>query len=161
MELATFAGEDGQTIFALSVTPPARPAEQAGDIVILFDTSASQTGMFRETALWPRSKRAVEAQSERSRATLRCRFGSAADVPTFLGRRQPGIEAAVRAFRNESPLGSTDMENVLRTAASKFDKDRPEGRCCFTSATVSAMRIYRRPIHSASSSMNYRAAHIP
>ena len=38
------------------------------------------------------------------------------------------MKSALAALRNESPLGSTDIENVLRTAVAKFDKERPEGR---------------------------------
>ena len=51
-ELTTYQRDDGQTYFALSLTPPAtmwklRPCH----VVILFDTSASQAGPYRETAL--------------------------------------------------------------------------------------------------------------
>ena len=51
-ELATFASDSGQTFFALSVMPPAAAEKsQPRDVVFLFDTSATQTGIFRETAL--------------------------------------------------------------------------------------------------------------
>src|SRR4029078_618768 len=50
--LGTYAREDGQTFFALSLTPPAAAQEnQPRDVVILFNTSASQAGPYRDTAL--------------------------------------------------------------------------------------------------------------
>ena len=51
-KLATYDTPTGETYFALSLTPPTRPAAaEAHDVVVLFDTSASQTGMYREGAL--------------------------------------------------------------------------------------------------------------
>src|SRR5262249_50104761 len=51
-ELSTYATDDGQSYFALSIMPPIEAATQSQprDIVILFDTSASQTGIFRDAA---------------------------------------------------------------------------------------------------------------
>ena len=128
-ELSTFAAEDGQTFFALSITPPAvATAPQPHDVVILFDTSASQTGMFRETAL-----AALEACVAKLDSTDRVQI-VAADLEArpitekFLPAKSEELKDAIKKLRNEPPLGSTDMENVLRTAATKFDKDRAEGR---------------------------------
>ena len=54
----------------------------------------------------------------------------------FLAAGSPELKAAVQSLRNESPLGSTDMEDVLRAAASKFDKDRPEGRVAHSTSAM-------------------------
>jgi hypothetical protein len=49
--LSTYA-EGGQTVFALSLSAEAPQAEVAAvDVVALFDTSASQQGPYRESAL--------------------------------------------------------------------------------------------------------------
>lgn len=132
-ELATYAGDDGQTFYALSVTPPADAAQQTQprDIVILFDTSASQSGIYRETGL-----AALEASLAKLNPKDRVQL-LAADLearpltPKFLLAGSAELRAAVESLRREPPLGSTDMENVLRTAASKFDKNQPEGRVLF------------------------------
>src|SRR5215216_4397830 len=51
-ELGTYTREGGKTYYALSLTPPAAvPQGQARDVVIVFNTAASQTGPYRETAL--------------------------------------------------------------------------------------------------------------
>ena len=128
-ELATYASEDGQTFFAISVMPPADAQQsQPRDIVILFDTSASQTGVYRETSL-----AALEACLAKLAPKDRVQL-FAADLEarpitkSFVAAGSAEMKAAVESLRNEPPLGSTDMENVLRTVAAKFDKDRPEGR---------------------------------
>ena len=128
-ELTTFAGEQGQSYYALSVTPPvsAQPA-QPHDVVILFDTSASQTGPFRDTAL-----AALDACLAKLGPQDRVQL-FAADLEArpmtkgFVAAGSPELKAAVEALRKVPPLGSTDMENIVRTAASKFDNARPEGR---------------------------------
>ena len=51
-KLATYDNSAGQTYFALSLTPPQTAAsDSAHDILVLFDTSASQTGAYRDDAL--------------------------------------------------------------------------------------------------------------
>ncbi|HAY80774.1 MAG TPA: hypothetical protein DCY79_13285, partial [Planctomycetaceae bacterium] len=50
--LATYDGPAGESYFALSLQPT-KPAAPAGaqDVLVLFDTSASQAGVYREHAL--------------------------------------------------------------------------------------------------------------
>jgi hypothetical protein len=122
-ELNTFQRDDGQTFFALSITPPADAAKDApSDVVILFDTSASQAGAYRETAL-----AAVDACIAKLRPQDRVQI-IAADLEArpitkqFLAANGPELRAALEALRNETPLGSTDMEQALRVAASSFEK---------------------------------------
>ncbi len=48
----TFAKPGGETYFAISLTPNvARPAAVAQDVLVMFDTSASQAGDFRDKAI--------------------------------------------------------------------------------------------------------------
>src|SRR5690606_33717496 len=49
--LATYDTATGETYFALSLVPPVSEAPLGpSDVIVLFDTSASQTGLFREDA---------------------------------------------------------------------------------------------------------------
>ncbi len=132
-ELATFASEDGQTFFALSVMPPAAAAQPAPprDIVILFDTSASQTGVYRDTALAALESCLAKLNPNDRVQLLAADLEAHPMTKEFLAAGSSELKAAVQSLRNETPLGSTDMENVLRTAASKFDQARPEGRVLF------------------------------
>ncbi|HEX4413867.1 MAG TPA: hypothetical protein VH107_09595 [Lacipirellulaceae bacterium] len=132
-DLSTYATEDGQSYFALSLMPPAdaAPQPQARDIVILFDTSASQIGAFRDSAL-----SALEACLAKLNPKDRVQL-FAADLEArpmtkgFVAAGSAELKTAVQALRNESPLGSTDVENVLRTAASKFEKGQSDNRVLF------------------------------
>ncbi len=132
-DLQTFSSEDGQSYFALSMMPPADAAKQSQprDIVILFDTSASQIGVYRDAAF-----SALEACLAKLDPKDRVQL-FAADLEArpmtkeFVGAGSSELKAAVLALRNESPLGSTDMENVVRTAASKFDKSHLDNRVLF------------------------------
>src|SRR5207302_8492598 len=49
--LDTFTASDGATYFALSLPPVAATASDAHDMIVLFDTSASQAGVYRDKAL--------------------------------------------------------------------------------------------------------------
>src|SRR5258708_3815601 len=50
--LETYAAPGGDTYFAMTLSPHIRqPKVDAHDVVVLFDTSASQTGSYREKAL--------------------------------------------------------------------------------------------------------------
>ncbi|MEX0611797.1 MAG: VWA domain-containing protein, partial [Pirellulales bacterium] len=129
-ELTTYQRSDGQTFFALSLTPPANlaKADEPREILILFDTSASQSGAYRETAL-----AAVEACIAKLRPQDRVQL-VAVDLearPIGAGFSSAGSEelrAAVKSLRGETPLGSTDMENVLRAAISRFEPSAAAGR---------------------------------
>src|SRR4051794_4087032 len=50
-EMGTYSRDGKQTYFALSLTPPgAVTQDQPRDVVIVFNTAASQTGAYRDTA---------------------------------------------------------------------------------------------------------------
>ena len=114
-----------RTSRSASCRQPFADQAQPRDIVIVFDTSASQTGVYRETGI-----AALEACLAKLTPTDRVQL-LAADLEArpltekFVAAGSAELKAAVHALRNEPPLGSTDMENVLKTAASKFEKDRP------------------------------------
>ncbi|MCI0333714.1 MAG: VWA domain-containing protein [Planctomycetes bacterium] len=127
--LKTYQRDDGQTFFALSLTPPAEAeTEQPCDVVILFDTSASQAGAYRDTAL-----AAIEACIAKLRPHDRVQI-LAADLEArpitteFLAANSDKLRAALESLRGETPLGSTDMDGVLRAAASRFEQDRQASR---------------------------------
>src|SRR5687768_8908196 len=88
--------ENGHTVYSLSLTPPADVAkDEPCDVVILFDTSASQSGAYRETAL-----AALEACIAKLRPTDRVQL-LAADLearpitPKFLAANSEELTAAI------------------------------------------------------------------
>ncbi|MCC7475554.1 MAG: VWA domain-containing protein, partial [Pirellulales bacterium] len=128
-ELKTVAGESGETFFALSISPPGGKAEVAErDVVILFDTSASQTGAYRETALSALEACLTKLGAKDRVQILAVDLDARPMTAEFVSAGSSELQAAVESLRGESPLGSTDMEGVLRAAVARFDTARPEGR---------------------------------
>jgi hypothetical protein len=129
-ELATYQREGGETYFSLSLKPPAELAEGKlpREVVIVFDTSASQTGPYRETGL-----AAVEACIGKLGPQDRVQL-MAADLDArpltaeFVPSDSQKLRAALQALRGETPLGSTDMEGVLRAATARFSKEPAAAR---------------------------------
>ena len=51
-QFITYARQYGETYFALSLAAPEKlPRAETTDVLVLFDTSASQTGVYRDDAL--------------------------------------------------------------------------------------------------------------
>ena len=131
-ELHTYDRGDGQTFYALSLTPPqaaaSGAAHQPREVVILFDTSASQTGAYRDTSF-----AALEACIAKLRPEDRVQL-MAVDLEArpiteqFVAAGSAELKAAIEKLHNESPLGSTDMESVMRTAATRFGQDNKTSR---------------------------------
>ena len=137
-ELKTYQRDDGQTFFALSLTPPADAAQdQPCDVVILFDTSASQSGAYRDTAL-----AAVEACIAKLRPQDRVQM-LAVDLEArpitseFLAADSDELRAALDIAASAKRRWARPTWNrccVRRFRDSTQRGPRP-GRCC-TSATA-------------------------
>ena len=116
--LATFDTAAGETYFALSLMPDVEPPAKGGtQIVVLFDTSASQTGLYRETGL-DALKTMLASLGAQSRVKLMA--VDIAAVPATDGFVAPGGPEAKRAvgrLAERTPLGATDMNGGLRAAA--------------------------------------------
>jgi hypothetical protein len=120
--LATHDKVDGEAYFALVLTLRPKPsADEARDIVAVFDTSASQVGVHRADAL-DAVRAMFDGLHEEDRVKL-----VAADlraVPLsdgFVAPRGAGIQEALRKLERRVPLGSTNMRVVLEQAARQFD----------------------------------------
>ncbi len=121
-ELKTYQRDGGETFFALSLTPPVKMAKsQSADVIIVFDTSASQTGAYRETAFAALESCIAKLQPGDRVQLLAADLEARPLTERFLAAGSPELSQAMEALRHESPLGSTDMEQVLRTAAERFD----------------------------------------
>src|SRR3954447_10246746 len=122
--LATYS-QDGQSYFALSLLSQttADPA-QKNDVVILVDTSASQVGRYRADEL-----AAVQAVLSGLLPTDRVQL-MAVDMKAtplssgFVAPQGPEMQAALAKLNGRTPLGATDLEAGLRTAAAAL---APEG----------------------------------
>lgn len=120
--LDTFA-QDGQTYYALSLMPEitAKEAENCS-VVVLFDTSASQQGAYRESAL-----AALDALLGELRPSDQVElWGVDLDVKRMTTDwAQPGSKQlgdAVERLNEVVPLGSSDLDGALRTAAESLSQ---------------------------------------
>ncbi len=128
-ELRTFQRNDGQTFFALSVTPPANlaAAGTARDIVILFDTSASQAGIYRETALAALEACMAKLGTQDRVQLLAADLEARPITDKFLSANSDELNSAIDRLRAEPPLGSTDMDLIVRQAIARFDTPQKAG----------------------------------
>jgi len=117
--LATYDSA-GETHFALSVVPEVQTESRASDIVVYVDTSASQTGAFKKDSI-EAVKQMLGSLSVEDRVQV---FAVDLDpIPLTRGFVSPGSEEATIALENLNqrvPLGSTDVEAMLESAAGAF-----------------------------------------
>src|SRR4030095_14796376 len=119
--LATFEKAPGESYFALSVMPKVAPAaNQASDVVILFDTSASQAGVFRDDALAARQA-VLAGLGPSDRVQLMAVDVKVAPMSDGLvAANSPEMQAALAKLHQRVPLGATDLDAGLRAAAANL-----------------------------------------
>jgi hypothetical protein len=122
--MQTYEQGEGQSFFAISLSPDGVPmVSPPGEVVLLVDTSASQAGVYRETAL-----AALETCLGKLHPSARVKV-VAVDLDArpasegYIAPQGTDAVAAVDAIREIPPLGSTDFEHVLRETLSMFDHD--------------------------------------
>ncbi len=135
---------DGETYFSLSLSADAPTKVEGRNIVVLFDTSASQTGMYRDTAL-----AALEGLLGSLGAEDRVQL-LAADLEArpmnnrFSPAGSADLKGAVDKLRGVAPLGSTDMEQALTTAADLLKTSGADNRVVvYIGDGVSAANLLR------------------
>ena len=120
-QLSTYDSPTGDTYFALRLPPLTKPqAAFDHDVVVLFDTSASQTGAYRDDALT--ALRTLVGQLGKSdRVKLMAVDLDAVPMTQgFVAPDSPEMQAGLAKLESRVPLGSTDMRNALKGAASGF-----------------------------------------
>lgn len=126
--LETFAAPDGTTYFALALkAEPAAPAP-ARDVVVLFDTSASQAGPFRQKAREALRGLAAGLGRNDRLHLMACDLRAVPLSEGFVSPVGPAMEAALAKLDARVPLGSTDMEKALQSAVEAFDPNSNNGR---------------------------------
>lgn len=120
-QLFTYDAKGGPTYFALSLTPASGQSTEASDVVILFDTSASQTGAYRETAFAALDAVVAKLRPQDRVQLLAADLAARSLTDKLSPAGSPELRAAIAKLRGELPLGSTDMEGVLNAAADKFE----------------------------------------
>ncbi|HBO45326.1 MAG TPA: hypothetical protein DD670_15635, partial [Planctomycetaceae bacterium] len=137
-----FTHPDGKTYFALSLKPTVETQRADGcDVIVLFDTSSSQVGKFREDAL-----AALDSFLAGLRPTDRVRLSSVDlnAIPmheAFSAPGSPELAAAVEKLKGRVPLGATNMEAAMMAAATSFSGETKPRACVYIGDGMSAANI--------------------
>jgi len=117
-------GKAGQEFFALSLMPQGTAdAGQKNEVVILVDTSASQAGQYRAEELAVLNAM-LASLSPNDRVQLMAVDMKAVPLSAgFVAPRGPEMQAALAKLNSRTPLGATDLDAGLRTAAKSFASD--------------------------------------
>jgi hypothetical protein len=127
--LSTYQPGDGHAFYALSLSLPEQAAaDRSCDVVVLFDTSASQTGVYRETALAALEACAAKLAANDRVQLLAVDLDARPMTDEFVPARSPEFKAAIQRLKQESPLGSTDLEAALLAAVKRFGSDSSSHR---------------------------------
>ena len=121
--LATYDGPAGESYFALSLQPT-KPAAPAGaqDVLVLFDTSASQAGVYREHALESLNALIGNLGNKDRVSLMAIDLNAVPMTQSFVNPKSADLQAGVKKLEQRVPLGSTDMLTGVRTALKSFGK---------------------------------------
>ena len=119
--LATFDSSTGEKYFALSLKPDnLGPPAAAHDVVVLFDTSASQTGMYRDDAI-AALETMVGTLGPGDRVKLVAVDLNAIPLTDgFVAPKGAEMQQALRKLELRTPLGSTDLIAALQGAIDSY-----------------------------------------
>jgi tetratricopeptide (TPR) repeat protein len=125
----TFASPDGVNSFALSIKPSvSAPAVGPRDIVVLFNTSASQTGEYRDKAI-ATLKGFLSSLPAGDRVRLVAVDLNAAPLTkTFVAPNSKELTDALAALDARVPLGATDMTKAMGAVIESYAGESKNAR---------------------------------
>ncbi len=119
--MATFDGASG-THFALSVKADFKSQpSRASDVVIYVDTSASQTGTFREDSVAALEKLLGNLNADDRVKIMAVDLDPVPLTNQFVRADSREAAAAIDRLNGRVPLGSTDMKLMLTSAPNEFE----------------------------------------
>ncbi len=123
--LTTYDSPSGDTYCALSLTPPVVPKRASAHyILVLFDTSASQAGVYRDDALDALKTMLSSLDAEDRVKLIAVDLNAIAMTDGFVAPGSQAMTAALAKLQKRAPLGSTDMRAALKAATDSF-ADKP------------------------------------
>ncbi|MEM7457161.1 MAG: hypothetical protein AAF456_22660 [Planctomycetota bacterium] len=118
--MATYDDPRGEIAFALSLTPQMDAAELASDVVVFFDTSASQTGVYKRDSLATLENFLASLNDDDRVKIVAIDLDPVVLTPDFAQVDSNEISVAIENLRQRDALGSTDMELMLKSTAEHF-----------------------------------------
>jgi hypothetical protein len=138
--LATF-DHNGETYFALSLKADLRQDVGPSDVVVLFDTSASQTGVYRDDALGCLQTMLGQLSQQHNVRLYALDLEAVPMGGQFAGAGSEELGQAVTQLKARVPLGSTDMVAGLNTAAAALKKSQRPKRVVYIGDGVSKANL--------------------
>ena len=122
--LHTYKEATGETYFALSVQADQQlPTAGAHDILVLFDTSASQIGEYRKDAMVCLDSLLANLGGEHRVKLMAVDLYAVAMSRDFVATDSEEMKAAVAKLNRRAALGSTDMVELLQATAKQFSAE--------------------------------------
>jgi hypothetical protein len=119
--METYAEPGGETYFALQLAPRiAQPVRAAHDVFVLFDTSASQAGEYRETALAALDGLLAGLHRDDRVLLLAVDLNTVPLTPSLGGAQSEAMRKALGDLRRRVPLGATDLAQALETVLAAY-----------------------------------------
>ncbi len=112
---------DGNTYYALSLMPELDAKEvDASAVVVLFDTSASQQGVFRESAMAALDSLLSNLRPGDQVELLAVDLDVKPMTPKFAAPGSAELRSASALLHEQVPLGSTDLVRALKAATNRL-----------------------------------------
>ena len=119
--LKTYRDVDGQTYFALSLRPGISQTQQSQrDILLLVDTSASQTGLFREDSLEAVNSFVSGLREEERVHIMAIDLKVVPMTKGFVAADSKELAKGLARLKARTPLGATDLVGGLNAAIDQF-----------------------------------------
>ncbi|QDT72177.1 VWA domain-containing protein [Lacipirellula limnantheis] len=118
-----------ETSYAVSLAPEMASKEvDSVDVVVLFDTSASQQGAYRETALEALKSLAADLRPNDRLQIVAVDLDARDVTDEFVAGSDAAVAKAIATLGDQAPLGSTDLAAGLNAAINKFDAAKSANR---------------------------------
>ena len=120
-KLSTYETPAGETYFALALNSGQETdVAEARDLLVMFDTSASQTGTYRDDALTALDKLLGSLGAKDRVKLVAVDLDAIPLTEDFVAADSMSMRMALRKLDRRIPLGSTDMAGTMRSAAASF-----------------------------------------
>ena len=124
--LKTYRDVDGQVYFVLNLRPGQKRTEQPKpsqkrDLLVLVDTSASQTGRFRSDSLEAVETIVANLQSGERVHVAAIDLQVVPMTKGFVGAADAQLKSAIASLKKRTPLGATDMVAGIQSAIDLFE----------------------------------------
>ncbi|MBN1591221.1 MAG: hypothetical protein JW888_17040, partial [Pirellulales bacterium] len=140
--LDVFSHPDGATYFALSLKPAVEAGEPNGsDVVVLFDTSSSQVGKFRDNALAALESLLAGLGPNDRVKLFAVDLNAIAMNPAMAAPGSRELADAVEKLKARVPLGATNMETAMMVAATSFSGETKPRACVYIGDGMSAANV--------------------